>query len=145
MSTAAVTVSASVPVDEGWVEFVTGGPEGFADVFMRDHCGYWARGVHHRGYWARGVRHIGRLGWLVYDKADDESRPTEAEYEAAATAWLAGEQLPKNYYRFDAALATKAFAEGVKKDGVDWYENGDSNDYDCAIQRALFDGKVVYG
>jgi hypothetical protein len=45
---------------------------------------------------------------------------------------------------WDRAFACKAYAEGVKRKGVDFYEQGDANDYDCAIQMAWF-GEVVYG
>lgn len=35
-------------------------------------------------------------------------------------------------------------AEGVKRRGVHWYEEGDGNDYDIALQMALL-GEVRYG
>ena len=35
--------------------------------------------------------------------------------------------------------------EGVKREGVGWYEDGDATTYDVAIQRAIFNGEARYG
>jgi hypothetical protein len=130
-----VEVRLMTTVDDGWIEFVTGGPEGFTDVFISNgHCGYWLA----------GIKHNPERGWLAYDHADEDRRSTVEEDKAAIVAWRAGKKLPKNFHALDEALAKDSWAAGVERGGVDWYEHGDGNDYDIAIQIALL-GEIVYG
>ena len=143
MSTDLPTVSVTIQstVAAGWITHVTGDAEGYSDIFMRDYCGYWLCGVTHG-------RHHGDpdLGWLAYDYVNNEDRNyTDEERHNAIQAWKAREPLPNNFYALNQDLATKAWAEGVKKDGVEWFEDGDGNTYDNAVQRAIFNGEVVYG
>jgi hypothetical protein len=128
------TVTITVPVDEGWVEFVTGGPKGYVDIFFRDYCGYWLT----------GIKHDPKRGWLAYEHADEDRPSTDAEKKAALAAWKSGTKLPKNFHVLDEALVLDSWAAGVERSGVDWYENGDANDYDLALQKALL-GEIVYG
>ena len=129
-----VHMTVETEVDPDWVEFVTGGPEGFVDVFLQGYCGYWME----------GIEHDAKLGWLAWEHADEDRHCTPKERAAASKAWHAGEKLPKGFHALNAELAKKSWIEGVKKDGLSWYEDGDGNTYDCAVQRGLF-GEVVYG
>ncbi len=126
-----IEIEVKVEVSPDWIEMVTI----FGDLFKQDYCGYWARGFRR-----------GPNGWLVYDTGASDNYPTQAEQEAAITIWEGGTDgdLPKGFYRFDKALAVEAFRAGCKRNGVGWYENGDADAYDAAIQTALF-GKLVYG
>lgn len=127
---AAVEVTVTVTVDEDWIEFLTKHP----DIFGRDYCGYWLR----------GVEHDDERGWLVWEDDEEHRKGDEPGAAEAVAAWQAGEALPEGWYRLDRALAIKAWGEGVKRSGVDWYENGDGVAYDCAVQMALL-GEVRYG
>jgi hypothetical protein len=125
---ATITVSIEVPVDEDWIKFCTK----HNDIFMTGYCGYWAFGVF-----------IDEAGWLVFDRGDERS-PSDKACNAAVAAYDAKQPLPENWYLLDREMAIKAFAAGVKRRGVDWYENGDATDYDVAIQTAIF-GEPKYG
>lgn len=127
LSTVTVTVTTTLTVDSMWLDHVTGGKEGFNDVFMQGYSGYWARGIDHT---------IAR-GWLVYERADDPN-PTDAEITVAKRAWRAGETLPPRWHRFDQDLAERAWIEGVKKFGTSWFEDGDGPRYDWVLQKALW-------
>jgi hypothetical protein len=130
-------IKMTVSIDTGWIEFITGGPEGFADIFMYEHCGHWLR----------GIKHDPKLGFLAYDFAENEDHNeyhlTKAERDAAIKSWLTGEKLPENFYALNLDVASKSWQEGVKKDGIDWYAEGDGNTYDCAVQIALL-GEITY-
>jgi hypothetical protein len=130
-----VNMTVQTEVDPGWIEFVTGGPEGMVDIFLQG--GYC-------GYWMEGIDHDEKLGWLAYEFAAEDRHCTPKERAAATKAWRENKELPKNFHALNLELARKSWLEGVKKDGVEWYENGDGCTYDCAVQRALF-GEVVYG
>lgn len=118
-----------VKVDDDWIEYVT---RGNTDMFEQ---------AYHSGYWAYGVENNGTQGWLVYEYGDDD---IPDEHEDAVRAWLNHEELPARYHRFDRKFAFKSFAEGVKRNGVNWLENADGPEMDSAIQRALF-GVEKYG
>lgn len=103
------------------------------DLLRHGYCGYWMEEV---GYGPS-------LGRLVRE-SDDADRSEDVE-KAAIEAWRAGPgPLPKGYHRLDSETAAKAWAEGVKKWGEEWYEDGDGDAYDYAVQMALF-GEVKYG
>lgn len=125
-----VTVTITVKVDPEWIEFLTK----YNDIFGSPH---------YAGYWLYGAERDDRLGWLVYEHGD-ERRPTERECRHARALWHAGEPLPERWYRLDRAAAIKAWAEGVKRFGAEWYENGDGPTYDVVVQMALL-GEVRYG
>jgi hypothetical protein len=124
----AAKVSIKVDVDPEWIDFVTR----YNDIFRQSYIGYWAYGVQVKG------------GWLVYEQAAHDRRPTELEIEDAAGAYESRQSLPEDWHLLDRDAAIRAWAEGVRRSGVDWYKNGDANDYDVAIQRALL-GEVKYG
>jgi len=129
-----VTVTIDVEVDPDWIEFCT---SEYVDVFMSGYCGYWMG----------GVEHDPKLGWLVH-LSDDGKNARQAsqdpKYKSILKAWKAGEDLPEGWHRLNEELATKAWTEGVKKYGTDWFENADAYTYDYVIQTALF-GETVYG
>lgn len=127
------TISLEVVVDPDWIELVTGGAEGFCDVFIHGYCGTWLT----------RIRHDVMLGWLAYDYAAEDRDYTEAEVNEALVAWREGKPLPTNFYRLDLETTKKSWVAGYMKDGAEWFENGDGNVYDNAIQMALFN-EVVY-
>lgn len=132
-----VSVEVKVEVDPDWIEFVTGGPEGFVDVFFRNgHCGYWLEGIEHSP--------DSKLGWLAYEHGSEDRHSTDEEKKKAKAAWRKGMPLPENFHALNLEAATKCWIEGVKRKGVGFYEDGDGEDYEVAIQMGLL-GKVVYG
>lgn len=125
-----ISVTIDVEVDPDWIEFCT---SKYADVFMLGHCGYWMC----------GVKHDDKLGWLVSVNLDDCGTVSQ-QSKQAIKAWKAGETLPEGWHCLNEGLAIKAYEAGVKRYGVNWYEDGDADTYDFAIQMAMF-GEVVYG
>lgn len=124
------TFTTTVSVPQDWIDYVTKYP----DVFGRPYaCGYWAYGAEHT-----------HRGWLVYEQASEDRRPTEKETKKALTLFRRVETLPKHWHAFDLALALKAYEAGYARFGADWYETGDGPRYDWAIQMALF-GEARYG
>lgn len=117
------------------------------------------------GYWARGIRRDDTKGWLVWEYEDDDrlsdfldekecrfiEQLGEAEDDLHAEAYKAWEEnkpLPPRYHRLDREAAVRAFAlmvsSGREGGGVEWYENGDANSYDVAVQLSLF-SEIKYG
>jgi len=129
MNAVSMTVTVNAQVDPLWVQMCTE----YSDLFLTNHCGYWACGVE---------REPG-LGWLAFEHGD-ECRPPEKTPQTVLAAWRNGKPLPKRWYRLDEQAALRAWAEGVKRSGTSWFENGDASDYDVAIQNALL-GEVRYG
>lgn len=123
-----VTVTLEVEVNPDWIQLCTT----YNDLFIPGYCGYWLQ----------GVERDDKLGWLVY--CLDEDNPTQEATDSAIEAWEAGEELPEGWYRLNEELAIKAWAEGVKKFGINWYEDGDADTYDYVIQMAML-GEIVYG
>lgn len=113
-----------------WIDFITG----YNDVFRSDHAGYWMYGAE-------------RLdsGWLVYESGD-HGRPSERAVKRALRAHKAGEGVPNRFFVIDKAFAVKAYVEGVKRWGADWYDDydHDASSYDVIIQMAAL-GEVRYG
>ena len=136
----AVKATAEVEVNvprEDWIDYLTKE----VDIFMRGYCGYWLR----------GVKRDEKLGWLVWEDDEIHSQGEEPKLKAALAAWKAGKPLPQGepgcqrWYRLDEAAAVKAYVEGVKLWGVNWFEEkGDACTYDVAIQMALL-GEIRYG
>lgn len=133
-----VTVTLDVEVDPIWIEFCT---SKYVDVFIYGYCGYWMCGMEHND----------TLGWLCYeyDWGGDEPQPIDQvrespQYPAIVKSWEAGETLPPHWFRLNEELAIKAWAEGVKKYGINWFEDGDANTYDNVLQLTLL-GELVYG
>lgn len=144
-----VSVTLDIDVDDGWIEFCTKE----TDLFLN----------YHIGYWGHGVRPTGRKNaWLVWEGEEDprladllakgeisflnqlSDKACKLLHKTAQDAVKNGTPLPQYYHLLDAAAAGKAWAEGVKKYGLDWYENADSNVYDCVVQLALL-GEIKYG
>lgn len=121
-SKSTVTVQIESVVDEEWIDFVVG----YADVFGRNYCGYWAL----------GVQRDRELGWLVYEQENGEV-PSDKKCDAVTKAWKEGKPIPKGWHRLNRDACVKAWAEGVKRWGEKWYDNGDADSYDYAIQMAL--------
>ena len=94
------------------------------------------------GLWMAGVDYDSSLGRLV--REDDEADRSDDAERAAIEAWQAHAPLPKGYHRLDRETAAKAWAAGVRKWGEEWHEDGDADNYDYAVQMALF-GEVKYG
>jgi hypothetical protein len=128
-TTVQVTTTVTVKVDEEWIDFCTK----YGDMFGRGYIGYWALGVE---------RDIER-GWLLFEEGSDEAL-TDKEMERVKALWRAGEELPERWFKLDRDACIKAWIEGVKKWGVDWYEDSDANKYDYVVQMALL-GEHRYG
>lgn len=130
-----ITVTISVEVSDDWIEFCTK----YSDIFMRMYCGYWMY----------GMEHDDALGWLCFEH-DERKTLAEVseipEYNDIVSAWRAGKELPAKWYRLDRATASKAWGEGVKRYGTNWYDspNTDATTYDVVIQLALL-SDVKYG
>jgi len=129
-----VTVTVDMEIDPCWIEHVTGGPQAFVDVFLSSYSGYWLE----------GVEHDPKLGWLAYEFAAEDRHSTKKEKEEASKAWRAGEKLPAHFHALNLDVVKKSWQEGVKREGMEWYENGDGSTYDCALQLALLD-EITYG
>ncbi len=115
-----------IDVPEEWISLLVS----HSDVFRHNFCGYWAFGEDVEG------------GWLVLEH--DDKRPTDEEIETARMAHERGDKLPPKWFVMDRDFAIRAYVEGFKRGGEDWYENGDQSVYDCAIQMAAL-GEVRYG
>lgn len=131
-----VNVSFEVEVDKMWIDTCTK----YNDIFMPSTSGYWMR----------GMEHSNKLGWLCYEFEYSRKAPqpyiveASPEYKDIVKAWKAGEKLPDHWYRLNKETAIKAWAEGVKRYGVDWYQYTDGTRDDVVIQMALL-GDIVYG
>ena len=128
------TFSITVAIDSFWVDYLTG----YTDIFGPQYVGYWMCGVD---------RHPER-GWLCWEFAGPHGgrcrRGEEPDREEAIRAWALGQPLPKGWYRLDRATALRAWEEGVKRWGVDWYAQVDAPREDLVLQLALL-GEVRYG
>lgn len=125
------TFTITVAVDPFWVDYLTKYP----GIFGRQYAGYWLRGVE---------RHTER-GWLCWEDDEQHRQGEEPDREEALEAWRSGDPaLPKGWYRLDSAAALRAWEEGVKRWGVDWYEQTDANREDVVVQLSLL-GEIRYG
>lgn len=128
-----ITVEITCEVDNDWIEFLTR----YSDIFMTGYCGYWMY----------GMERDDALGWLCFEHDEELSVRDVAAlpaYDEVVALWRSGATLPAKWYRLDKAACVKAYAEGVKRYGTDWYENGDATTYDVVVQMALLN-EVVYG
>jgi len=124
------TFTLTVAIHPFWVEYLTGP---WADIFGRQYAGYWLRGVERDP-----------SGWLCREDDEKPRRGEETHLREAILAWRTGQELPRGWYRLDRAAALRAWEEGVKRWGVDWYENTDAAREDVVIQLSLL-GEVRYG
>lgn len=145
-----VKATIEVEVPGGWLSMCTMWP----DIMSTDYIGYWAR----------GVKRDDKLGWLIWEFEEDkrleeflemhslgdDTEDTELHAEAMK-AWKAGEKLPPLYHALNREAAVKGFlamlewpAGRAVEGGINWYENGDANSYDVAVQLAVL-GEVKYG
>ena len=120
-----VSFDVEIPID--WIDFISN----YTDIFGPTYCGYWAKGIYNEN----------DIGWLLRDEEElfDDSNDSLAE-----KLFIDNQELPKHYYRLDKDTAIKAYAEGIKRWGVNWYEQADAISYDVVIQMALFND-VKYG
>lgn len=149
------TITVTIPITRDhrdFMELLTGStsstPKGEA------HCGDVL--IHgFSGYWLRGVTRDPELGWLCYDfesfwndrnASDSFGIPSEEDevFKPIVAAWRAGEELPEHVYRLDRAAALRALQYAVERWGLDFYDNTDYGELDCAVQHALL-GEVIYG
>ncbi len=128
-----IDVTLKIPVPDEFVDYLTS----YDDLFRTGHSGYWAYGY--------GVddRRTGKPAWLVYEMSADEGVPTDEEAELAETQYQGGAGLPDHWFVLDREAALKVLAEGVKRFGVDFYEDSDATTMDDAIQLALL-GEIRY-
>jgi hypothetical protein len=121
---------------DDWTKFVTC----FDDIFASTYIGYWAY----------GMKRTDGLGWLVYEHAGEGTSVRGAaglpEYPEVVRLWKQKRKLPPKWYRLDADAAKRAFVEGVKAWGADWYKDGntDATRYDYVLQMVLL-GEERYG
>ena len=118
-----------VPVKD-WIEFLTQNN----DIFMSNYCGYWMRGVDQDD----------EYGWLVWEHDDVSKRGMEPDLDEATKLWKTNQPLPQGWFRLNRDLAIAAYKEGVKRWGVEWFDEGDAGRYDVCIQLAML-GEVRYG
>jgi hypothetical protein len=136
-----VKVEVELELDPEWIDYLLNWP----DIFMRDYCGYWLRGVVHQ---KKKDSAYGR--WLCWEEgefADEECERGKEPGRKEAMLFFKARigELPKHWFILDEETATKAWIEGVKRMGVGFANgDGDANDYDVAVQMALL-GEVKYG
>jgi hypothetical protein len=124
------TFTLTVDVNDDWIEYTMR----YSDIFSSSCAGYWLRGVA-----------LGPQGWLVWEDDDKCQSGQEPNREIAMKAWeLDANPLPEHWFRLDRAAAIRAWEEGVKRWGVDWYEEADAQREDVVLQLALL-GEVRYG
>ena len=104
----------------------------YLDIFRNDHCGYWLRAIAHDDG-----------GWLVWEDDEEHLLGQEPNADVAKSSWERRVPLPLGWYYLDTVAASKAYDIGVLQWGENWYEEGDSDDFDVVIQLALL-GEVRY-
>jgi len=131
------TVTIETEIDPLWVPYLTQN----TDIFGYNYCGYWMM----------GMERTQDRGWLCFEHDDGaiyrsarDVAERHPEYEAILKAWREGKPLPDKWFRLDKAAAIKAWHEGVKRWGVEWYEGVDSIREDVVVQLALL-GEIRYG
>lgn len=93
------------------------------------------------GYWLYGAKQHTDGSWLAYEQGDD--RLPRVLLSTTAASWRdVGMELPPRFFVLDKAFAIRAFAEGVKRGGLEWWQDGPSAD--AAVQMAMF-GELRYG
>ena len=79
---------------------------------------------------------------LNHEYGGERDAPEEVPADVLA-AWRGGdEKLPERWYALDVDAAKKAWAEGVKRAGEEWYRDGPSGD--APLQLVLL-GELRYG
>lgn len=134
MSTDTLTTNVDTEIHPYWVEFITSDQ----DLFKPSYVGYWLAGMEHDDQ---------KSEWLVYETGGEMSfREVNEfpEYDSVVQDWKDGKPLPEKWFRLDQAFVVKSWAEGFKRGGQRWYEDGDAITYDVAIQSALL-GEIRYG
>jgi hypothetical protein len=124
------TFSLTVEIDEGWIDYLVQSN----DIFNGNRAGYWLRGVEFEP----------ELGWLCWEDDEKHRWRNEPNRQGALKAWREGKPLPEHWFRLDRAAALRAWEEGVKRWGVDWYEQVDASVEDTVVQLALL-GETRYG
>jgi hypothetical protein len=131
------TMTIEIEIDPTFIECLVD----YSEVFRRDHSGYWAYGMQVTG------------GWLLYEREDGPT-PTDKECAEVLRTYRVWRNfthpgkpdlaLPKKWHLLDRAVAIRAWEEGVKRWGVNWYDNVDGPRKDVVVQLALL-GEVKYG
>ncbi len=117
-------------VNQNWIDFVLDN----IDIFNQSCIGYWGRGIYH----------VPGKVWLVCDMESLPNRLTNEMKDQAINCLKDNVKLPEHFYIINDEVVIEAYRNGVRQLGENWYDHADSNDYDVALQKALF-GKVVYG
>ena len=127
------TFSITVDIDPRWVDYVTQ---------HYDHL----RAQYYAGYWARAVVHDPALGWLVAEMDEVGSLPRQVRDRphGGALAGLAID-LPPRWYRLDRTAALRMWEEGVKRCGVDWYDDRARRRLEDVLLQLTLLGEVRYG
>lgn len=123
------TFSVTVAVDPDWISYLTQ----YNDIFGHGYAGYWLRGVERDDN-----------GWLCWEDDEQHACGEEPNLVEALEAWRSDMPLPKGWFRLDHAMALRAWEEGVKRWGVDWYEDTDADREDTVLQLAML-GEIRYG
>jgi hypothetical protein len=126
------TFTIAVEIDPNWIDYLTR----HSDIF----------GGGYAGYWLRGVEHDPKLGWLCWEDDEKCAHGEEPDREHAVSVWKRGVTvaLPSGWFALDAEMAVRAWEEGVKRWGVNWYEETDSTREDIVVQLAML-GEIKYG
>jgi len=132
------TLTFEVDVDADFVDYLTQ----YNDIFMTSRAGYWAFG--HALPKRDATVGAAHAGWLVFECLRSSSgMPSEKNIARALDCWKTGETLPKGWHLLDRDAAIRAWCEGVKRWGVEWYEEVDVDREDTVVQLSLL-GEVRY-
>jgi len=101
------------------------------DIFSNDQSGYWAY----------GMRCPDGLGWLIFEQVD--GAPQESSIARAKLHWRDHKPLPEGWHLLDDAVAIRAWCEGVKRWGVNWFDQVDGGRRDVVLQLSLL-GELRY-
>lgn len=116
------TFSITVKIDQFWFQHILRNPNYSS----------------HASYWLRGVESDPDRGWLCWElERIPPERGEEPNRAEAIQVWKTDGELPKGWYRLDRAAALRAYEEGVRLWGADWFEQDDVEKDGVVLQRAL--------
>ncbi len=131
----------TVEVPASWIKFITDS----IDIFKLTYCGAWMKYIESS---------IDDSAMLIFD-CYDHIFPSEDKLDLIVKSFLYNIQVEIDigkpvyyyecfdFYKLDTALALKAYEQGCKRWGVDWYSKADGPMMNIAIQLALF-GEIKY-
>ncbi len=108
------------------------------DEFLRHCTAFFADPS---GGWAYGVPCAGSNTWLVYEQSD--GRPSEISVARAERCHKTGKRLHAGWHTLDWDAAVRAWCEGARRWGRDWYDSNDAGRYGIVLQIALL-GELRY-